>query len=104
MSQALIDTLAIAFTQMAQEVHRDASVLVQFAAGDWAKIKAEVEAATSGLPSAIQQELDVAKAKIADLETQLAAAVAAAEAKPAPVVEKPSTPATPAGSGAAPLA
>ena len=45
MSLHLIETLESACKNIAQEFDKDASVLVQFAAGDWAKIKDALKAA-----------------------------------------------------------
>ena len=45
----LVEAVETALGQLAQEVHKDASVVVQFAAGDWAKLKEAVKAARASL-------------------------------------------------------
>jgi hypothetical protein len=49
MSVKLIETLEAAMSGLAQEFDRDASVMVQFAAGDWAKIKAALKEAKDAI-------------------------------------------------------
>jgi len=49
MSKALIDAVESAVSSVVQEFERDASVMVQFAAGEWAKIKEELAKAKAVL-------------------------------------------------------
>jgi hypothetical protein len=49
MSAKLVETLEAAMAGLAQEFDRDASVMVQFAAGDWVKIKAALKEAKDAI-------------------------------------------------------
>lgn len=54
----LIAVVEAALAQVEERVHKDASVMVQFAAGDWAKMKEAVAAARAEL-DARQQSAEV---------------------------------------------
>jgi hypothetical protein len=51
MTARLIAAVETALSRLAQEVHHDASVLVQYAAGDWAELKAALGEAKGEAPT-----------------------------------------------------
>jgi hypothetical protein len=62
----LIAVVEAALAQVEERVHKDASVMVQFAAGDWVKIKEAVAAARAELdayekPAEVPAEVTKAK-------------------------------------------
>jgi len=94
MSRHLIETLESALAGLAQEVHKDASVLVQFAAGDWHKIKEALRLARAAL------DQPATPPKPAGITLQ-PAADDPPPAPPAPVAPVPQAPAAPARGGRA---
>ena len=58
----LIAVVEAALAQVEERVHKDASVMVQFAAGDWAKMKEAVAAARAKLDAGQQPPDPPAKA------------------------------------------
>lgn len=85
MSRQLIETLESALANLAQEASKDASVMVQFAAGDWAKIKASLAAARVALDAPLPGPPVAAPAA----EQVLAAAADAEPSSPTPAAADP---------------
>lgn len=88
MSLHLIETMEAALEGLAQEVTKDASVMVQFAAGDWAKIRAAVSSARAAHDAANVPQADPVQAAPAESEP-VAETDAPVEPPAAPVVEVP---------------
>jgi hypothetical protein len=80
MSLHLVETLEAALAGLAQEVHKDASVMVQFAAGDWYKIRealglarAEITAAAPAVEPVAVATSDASQATTGEAATGTAA-------------------------------
>lgn len=96
MSDRLIQAVETALSRLAQEVHKDASVVVQYAAGDWHELKAALGEAKGETPPAepVAVEGSAAPAASESPPPPAEEVVAPADSNPAPV-EPPPLPPTP---------